>query len=74
MESARLDLLNEMVFPVNTHHRNICRYPSAEDQTYALVEASIKSIISSEIKTSPASKTSPTGYELEPSELIACLL
>ncbi|KAI0861805.1 hypothetical protein F4860DRAFT_159420 [Xylaria cubensis] len=49
-ESARLDVTNEMVFPVNTHHRNICRYPSAKDQTYNLVAASIESIISGESK------------------------
>ncbi|KAJ2972222.1 hypothetical protein NUW58_g9231 [Xylaria curta] len=52
-ESARLGLPNEMVFPVNAHHRNICRYPSAEDQTYALVATSIKSILSGENDASP---------------------
>ncbi|GAW26796.1 putative integral membrane protein [Rosellinia necatrix] len=47
-ESATLGLRNERIFLVNTHHRNICRYPSAQDQTYTLVAASIKSILSNE--------------------------
>ncbi|KAL7915838.1 hypothetical protein GGI35DRAFT_430805 [Trichoderma velutinum] len=46
IDSSQLGLPNEMVFPVNAHHRSICRYPSAEDQTYILVKASIKSIAS----------------------------
>ncbi|KAH6879994.1 hypothetical protein B0T10DRAFT_412368 [Thelonectria olida] len=45
-ESSRLGLPNEMVFPVNAHHRSICRYPSAKDQTYVLVEAALKAIVS----------------------------
>ncbi|KAF1842273.1 uncharacterized protein K460DRAFT_345969 [Cucurbitaria berberidis CBS 394.84] len=52
-ESARLGLPQEMVFPVNTHHRNICRYPSAKDQVYVLVESCIKSIASGESKVNP---------------------
>lgn len=36
-----------MIFPVNAHHRNICRYPSKEDQTYVLVESSIVSMADS---------------------------
>ncbi|KAI1801665.1 hypothetical protein F4811DRAFT_451374 [Daldinia bambusicola] len=44
-KSARLNLPNEMVFPVNTHHRNICRYSSKNDQTYVLVEGSLKSLV-----------------------------
>ncbi|GAP91530.1 putative tol protein [Rosellinia necatrix] len=45
-ESAQLGLPNEMVFPVNTHHRNICRYASSADQTYVLVQGCIKAIMS----------------------------
>ncbi|GAW10773.1 hypothetical protein ANO14919_001080 [Xylariales sp. No.14919] len=54
-ESATLGLPNERIFLVNTHHRNICRYPSAQDQTYTLVAASIKSILSGEGRTSLSS-------------------
>ncbi|KAJ3537607.1 hypothetical protein NM208_g4450 [Fusarium decemcellulare] len=52
-ESSQLGLPTEMVFPVNTHHRNICRYPSAQDQTYLLVEASLQSIVSGDANLSP---------------------
>ncbi|OTB13627.1 hypothetical protein K445DRAFT_24472 [Daldinia sp. EC12] len=45
VESARLNLPNERVFPVNNHHRNICRYASKNDQTYALVEGSLQDIV-----------------------------
>lgn len=41
-----MNLPNEMVFPVNANHRSICRYPSNRDQTYRLVEAAIREIIS----------------------------
>ncbi len=41
-----MDLPNEMVFPVNAHHRNICRYPTKENETYLLVESSILEIAS----------------------------
>ncbi|KAI0203059.1 hypothetical protein F4808DRAFT_458281 [Astrocystis sublimbata] len=54
-ESATLGLPNERIFLVNTHHRNICRYPSAQDQTYTLVAASIKSILSGEDRAFPSS-------------------
>jgi hypothetical protein len=43
--SAELGLPNEVVFPVNAHHRNICRYPSEGNQTYVLVEAAIKELM-----------------------------
>ncbi|KAI0454754.1 hypothetical protein F5B21DRAFT_514460 [Xylaria acuta] len=69
MESARLGLPNEMVFPVNAHHRNICRYPSAKDQTYALVETSIKSIVSGESKASPVVTLVDAVYETDTSTL-----
>ncbi|KAF5010114.1 hypothetical protein FDECE_3700 [Fusarium decemcellulare] len=52
-ESSQLGLPTEMVFPVNTHHRNICRYPSAQDQTYLLVEASLQSIMSGDANLPP---------------------
>lgn len=55
--SARMDLPNEMVFPVNAHHRNICRYPSNGNQTYVLVEAAIKEIVS---EKSPSLKSGET--------------
>lgn len=44
--SAVLGLPNEMILPLNAHHRGMCRYPSAKDQDYVLVEASIKEMIS----------------------------
>ncbi|UKZ73695.1 hypothetical protein TrVFT333_001345 [Trichoderma virens FT-333] len=53
-ESSQLGLPNEMVFPVNAHHRSICRYSSAKDQTYILVKTSIKSIVS-DPRDSPSS-------------------
>jgi len=43
--SARLDLPNEIVYPVNAHHRNICRYSSKSDASYILVEAAIKEMV-----------------------------
>lgn len=49
-----MDLPNEMVFPVNAHHRNICRYHSNSNQTYVLVEAAIKEIVS---EKSPSMKS-----------------
>ncbi|SPO07348.1 uncharacterized protein DNG_10042 [Cephalotrichum gorgonifer] len=49
--SARLNLPNEIVFPVKAHHRNICRYPNSRDQTYALVEQAIREVISYEPPT-----------------------
>ncbi|KIV92177.1 polyubiquitin [Exophiala mesophila] len=52
-ESARLGLPNEMVFPVNASHRSICRYAFSTDQTYVLVEGSIKAIASGQSMLSP---------------------
>lgn len=39
-----MDLPDEQVFLVNTNHRNICRYPRIDDQTYLLVEHAILEI------------------------------
>jgi hypothetical protein len=50
MDSARLGWKpNEVVYPVNAHHRNICRYPSEKNQTYILVEDAIIEIISKKV-------------------------
>ncbi|KAL1970496.1 hypothetical protein VTN77DRAFT_4140 [Rasamsonia byssochlamydoides] len=35
-----------LILQVYAHHRNMCRYPSANDQNFVLVEAAIKEIIS----------------------------
>lgn len=43
--SAVLGLPNEMIIPLNAHHRGMCRFPSSESQNYILVEAAIKEII-----------------------------
>jgi hypothetical protein len=53
-ESARLGLVNEMIFPVNAHHRNICRYFSIEDPTYILVKSSIEHIVTGNYSDSVA--------------------
>jgi hypothetical protein len=45
--SARMNLPNEIVFPVNANHRSICRYPSVRNQTYILVEGAIKEVVAS---------------------------
>ncbi|KAH6689450.1 hypothetical protein F5X68DRAFT_253779 [Plectosphaerella plurivora] len=45
--SARMNLPNEIVFPVNANHRSICRYPSVRNQTYVLVEGAIKEVVAS---------------------------
>jgi hypothetical protein len=42
--SAVLGLPNEMIIPLNAHHRGICRFPSSLSQNYILVEAYIKEI------------------------------
>jgi hypothetical protein len=41
-----MDLPNEIVYPVNAHHRNICRYSSKSNASYILVEAAIKEMVS----------------------------
>ncbi|KAF7554773.1 hypothetical protein G7Z17_g2655 [Cylindrodendrum hubeiense] len=41
--SAVLGLANEMVFPLNAHHRSICKYGS-KNQSYILVEAAIREL------------------------------
>lgn len=46
--SAVLGLPNEMILPLNAHHRSMCRYPSATSQNYVLVEAAIREIVSGE--------------------------
>lgn len=40
-----LNLPNEMVIPMNAHHRSICRFRSQRDQGYGLVEAAIREIV-----------------------------
>jgi hypothetical protein len=42
--SAILNLPNELIIPLNAHHRSICRFPSSKDSSYVLVEAAIKEI------------------------------
>ncbi|EHK21338.1 uncharacterized protein TRIVIDRAFT_70307 [Trichoderma virens Gv29-8] len=63
-ESSQLGLPNEMVFPVNEHHRSICRYPSATDQTYMLVKASIKSILLNTSGSLPSEDTNAESDEI----------
>ena len=46
--SAILDLPNEIVIPLNAHHRSMCRFPNIGDQNYVLVEAAIKEIVGGE--------------------------
>ncbi|KAH8744419.1 hypothetical protein F5882DRAFT_446538 [Hyaloscypha sp. PMI_1271] len=43
--SAVLGLPNEMILPLNAHHRGMCQYPTAHSQNYILVEAAIKEIV-----------------------------
>lgn len=54
-ESTRLGLVNEMIFPVNAHYRNICRYSSTEDPKYILVTSAIEHIVTGNYSDSVAS-------------------
>jgi hypothetical protein len=44
--SAVLGLPNEMIIPLNAHHRSICRFASTCDQNFILVKSAIADIIS----------------------------
>ena len=44
--SAVLGLPNEMIIPLNAHHRSICRFASTSDQNFILVKSAIADIIS----------------------------
>ncbi|PTB65131.1 hypothetical protein BBK36DRAFT_1121948, partial [Trichoderma citrinoviride] len=48
-ESAKMGVPNEMVFPVQAHHRSICRYSSRDDPTYVLVVASLKMMMEKQL-------------------------
>ncbi|KAK4139151.1 uncharacterized protein C8A04DRAFT_33378 [Dichotomopilus funicola] len=43
--SAVLNVHNEMIIPMNAHHRSICRFRSQQDQGYLLIEAAIREIV-----------------------------
>ncbi|CAK7206831.1 hypothetical protein SEUCBS139899_009637 [Sporothrix eucalyptigena] len=58
--SAVLNLSNEMIIPINDHHRGICRFSSADSQNYRLVEAAIKEIIC-DTATGPDSGVASSG-------------
>lgn len=68
--SAVLGLPNEMIVPLNAHHRGMCRFPSNRCQNYSLVEAAIKEIVlgkptSKAVVSSTKSPTS-TGQVINP--------
>ncbi|KAJ9617244.1 hypothetical protein H2200_000965 [Cladophialophora chaetospira] len=44
-DSATMGLANEIVYPVNKNHRNICKFADANDETYSLIEESIKEFL-----------------------------
>ncbi|KAK0612792.1 hypothetical protein B0T17DRAFT_583367 [Bombardia bombarda] len=48
--SAVLGLPNEIIVPLNAHHRSICRY-GAKNQNYTLVEAAIRELAKGPSKT-----------------------
>ena len=40
-----LGLPNEMILPLNAHHRGMCRYPRKDNQNYKLVENAIRDVV-----------------------------
>ena len=48
--SARLNLPNEKVFPVDADHRTICKIPSREDQVYQIVGIWIAKLVKAHIE------------------------
>lgn len=42
--SAILGLPNELVVPINAHHRGMCRFSSSKDQNLILVQGLIKEL------------------------------
>ena len=50
-QSARLNLPNEKVFPVDADHRTICKMPSREDQVYKIVGVWVAKLVKAHIKT-----------------------
>lgn len=47
--SAVIGLPNEMIVPLNAHHRGMCRFPSSYDQNYMMVESNVREIAFGEI-------------------------
>ena len=50
--SAVLGLPNEMVVPLNAHHRGMCRFSSSKSQNLILVQGLIKELISGDLDES----------------------
>ncbi len=49
-QSARLNLPNEKLFPVDADHRTICKMSSREDQVYSIVGVWITKLIKANIE------------------------
>ena len=66
-----MNLLNEKLFPVDTDHRNICKFPSAESSTYRAVGKHVALLIKVAQKPTETACTLETGiYPISESDML----